>query len=190
MRKTILTAVGAVALATASMASAGIVTGNTGLQNVTEVDTASLITIAFEQNQLAANQSFTGVLDLTNPSNGTYSVNIGTSTPGVTFTSGTLALWNAMTSSFNTVATLGLGSTVCCGANSSIGLAPQLFTAGTYRLTFNGTSTVAGADSGTVTIAAAGAVPEPATWAMMLLGFGGIGMAMRRRRKPVLAQVA
>ena len=28
-----------------------------------------------------------------------------------------------------------------------------------------------------------GAVPEPATWAMMLLGFGGIGFAMRRRRK-------
>jgi hypothetical protein len=27
-----------------------------------------------------------------------------------------------------------------------------------------------------------GPVPEPATWAMMLLGFGGIGMAMRRRR--------
>jgi PEP-CTERM motif len=34
------------------------------------------------------------------------------------------------------------------------------------------------------------AVPEPATWAMMLLGFGGIGMAMRRSRKPVLAQAA
>jgi hypothetical protein len=33
-------------------------------------------------------------------------------------------------------------------------------------------------------------VPEPATWAMMLVGFGGIGMAMRRRRKGVLAQVA
>ena len=27
----------------------------------------------------------------------------------------------------------------------------------------------------------AGAVPEPATWAMMLLGFGGIGFAMRRK---------
>ena len=26
-------------------------------------------------------------------------------------------------------------------------------------------------------------VPEPATWAMMLLGFGGIGFAMRRGRK-------
>lgn len=30
-----------------------------------------------------------------------------------------------------------------------------------------------------------GAVPEPATWAMMLLGFGGIGMAMRRRKSPI-----
>ena len=34
------------------------------------------------------------------------------------------------------------------------------------------------------------AVPEPATWALMLLGFGGIGMAMRRRRRPALAQIA
>ncbi len=28
-----------------------------------------------------------------------------------------------------------------------------------------------------------GAVPEPATWAMMLLGFGGMGVAMRRARR-------
>lgn len=30
---------------------------------------------------------------------------------------------------------------------------------------------------------ATAAVPEPATWAMMLLGFGAIGMAMRGRRR-------
>ena len=34
------------------------------------------------------------------------------------------------------------------------------------------------------------AVPEPSTWALMLLGFGAIGVAMRRRRRPALAQVA
>ena len=34
------------------------------------------------------------------------------------------------------------------------------------------------------------AVPEPATWGMMLLGFAGIGMALRRRRSPALAQIA
>jgi hypothetical protein len=35
-------------------------------------------------------------------------------------------------------------------------------------------------------------VPEPATWAMMLLGFGAVGFAMRRERskKAVLAQLA
>jgi PEP-CTERM motif len=35
--------------------------------------------------------------------------------------------------------------------------------------------------------AAAGAVPEPASWAMMIGGFGMAGAAIRRRRKPVLA---
>jgi hypothetical protein len=36
-------------------------------------------------------------------------------------------------------------------------------------------------------------VPEPGTWALMLLGFGGIGLALRRGRrrgKPALMQIA
>jgi hypothetical protein len=32
----------------------------------------------------------------------------------------------------------------------------------------------------------AGAVPEPATWAMMILGFGAVGFAMRRRKQAKL----
>jgi hypothetical protein len=35
------------------------------------------------------------------------------------------------------------------------------------------------------------AVPEPATWAMMLIGFAGVGISMRRRRRqPALMQIA
>lgn len=37
----------------------------------------------------------------------------------------------------------------------------------------------------------AGAVPEPATWALMLMGFGAIGFALRRsRRNQAIAQIA
>jgi hypothetical protein len=32
-----------------------------------------------------------------------------------------------------------------------------------------------------------GAVPEPATWAMMVIGFGGLGASMRRRRAAIAA---
>jgi PEP-CTERM motif len=33
-------------------------------------------------------------------------------------------------------------------------------------------------------------VPEPATWAMMLLGFGAVGFALRRRRRTSISQLA
>jgi hypothetical protein len=40
----------------------------------------------------------------------------------------------------------------------------------------------------TKTVSGVAAVPEPATWAMMLFGFGGIGATLRRRRRqPALA---
>jgi hypothetical protein len=63
----------------------------------------------------------------------------------------------------------------------------------TYQVNLVGTNS-----SGTHTLtyfvklgAGAGSVPEPATWAMMLLGFGGIGASMRRQRRPVkLTQLA
>jgi hypothetical protein len=37
---------------------------------------------------------------------------------------------------------------------------------------------------------AVGSVPEPSTWAMMLLGFGAMGFNIRRHRRPMLAQIA
>lgn len=63
----------------------------------------------------------------------------------------------------------------------------------THTLYANGQITAGptAAYSGTVNFQVPG-VPEPATWAMMLLGFAGVGMAMRRSRKPALklAQIA
>ena len=68
------------------------------------------------------------------------------------------------------------------GFSTAAGSAVNLFvTNGTgYRVNAGGLST------GLVTASASAvtaAVPEPATWAMMLLGFGGIGFAMRHRSK-------
>lgn len=41
--------------------------------------------------------------------------------------------------------------------------------------------------SGSVTLGAISATPEPASWAMMLVGFGGLGAAMRTRRRTATA---
>lgn len=56
-----------------------------------------------------------------------------------------------------------------------------------YTLRYTTSMSVSGDISGNGTIYP---VPEPATWALMLLGFCGIGVAMRRRRRPALAQIA
>ena len=54
---------------------------------------------------------------------------------------------------------------------------------GNNTLSVNGTSGGAASYSGTLSFAQMAAVPEPATWAMMLLGFGAVGFSMRRRQK-------
>jgi hypothetical protein len=55
--------------------------------------------------------------------------------------------------------------------------------AGTYYLQIAGVGGGTSGYGGTLSTAAVGAVPEPSTWAMMLLGFVGLGyMGMRRRQ--------
>ena len=56
-------------------------------------------------------------------------------------------------------------------------------------MNIEGTRGTTGSFGGNVAFSAA-AVPEPVTWGMMLLGFGVVGFAMRRRRQPALAQLA
>lgn len=68
-------------------------------------------------------------------------------------------------------------------------LAPVLLGMGNHTINVVGNLVgPTGSYSGTINVQAA--VPEAKTWAMMMLGFGAMGLAMRRRRKPVLAQVA
>lgn len=54
---------------------------------------------------------------------------------------------------------------------------------GAYRLYVAGAANAQGTGyAGNITLAA---VPEPATWALFILGFGGLGLAMRRRNAQV-----
>lgn len=58
-----------------------------------------------------------------------------------------------------------------------------LLAAGGYYLQFTGTGGGTAGYGGDLTTAAVAAVPEPSTWAMMLLGFLGIGFTAYRKRQ-------
>jgi hypothetical protein len=62
-----------------------------------------------------------------------------------------------------------------------------LTTSGTLVLLGTGTTGTGDLDVGIDNVRVVGAVPEPATWAMMIGGFGLIGAAMRRDRRSAFA---
>ena len=62
----------------------------------------------------------------------------------------------------------------------------SLVTGGRNFLRVSGLSGGEGAYAGTISFAQVPAIPEPATWMMMLLGFAGIGFTMRRKNKSTL----
>jgi hypothetical protein len=82
-----------------------------------------------------------------------------------------------------------------CGASTQFSLTgvPILFGPGNYNnIVVTGFSRGNGSygGNGTLVPAETRGVPEPATWAMMVLGFGALGFSLRRRRSSVLAQIA
>jgi hypothetical protein len=90
----------------------------------------------------------------------------------MTFTSSTAGLFNSAAFSSN-----GFGGTFLVTGNTLTFSEPAVTSAGTRTsvITFAG---------------ATGAVPEPATWAMMLLGFGAMGATLRRRSQQVRVRYA
>lgn len=74
----------------------------------------------------------------------------------------------------------------CCGDQDEFFFAHSLALGGTDAITggaFPSDVTLAVSASGSVT----SAVPEPAAWALMLVGFGGVGAAIRGRRTAIAA---
>ena len=190
MRKLLMAAAGAVAIATASMASASVtVTASSGLNSPNPLTTAGAVQNFADGSsviqfgiQPVPNPTFNASFTFTNTIAGVYNVVLQTSTTGVVFTSGALS-GGSCAPSYCTIGGLP-------GTNLALP-APVYLAAATYTFAFGGnnSSTFQGSTlNGNVTITPA--VPEAATWAMMLVGFGGIGLAMRRRRRPALAQIA
>lgn len=61
----------------------------------------------------------------------------------------------------------------------------MLVDGGLQSLIVNGTSGGNGSFAGTISFVPSAAVPEPATWALLMLGFAGIGFSMRRSKPAV-----
>lgn len=182
MRRALLGIVAGTAMAlgsTAANASISLITCDPSLSNCSVDNTLAPTqsTLAWDDSSVTS-PTFTATIDFANTLAGNYWLSLTTSTPGLLFTALTVT------------PITGSGSiTYVGGPTSSISLLPGYLGIGSYHLSFSGQSPNGGAESGNLTFRVA--VPEPSTWAMMLLGFGAIGLSMRgRRRRPVLAQIA
>lgn len=179
MRKLVLSLVASTALALGSAANAGITIGSSsGLAATPIVQNGPPITVSFTAAQTPTN-SFSAWFNFTNDAAGLYDIVVSSSTDGETIND----IWLQTSDGLTTLASAILGS------SNSLNLDNVSLGAGEYRLAFDGSGAVNAAATGNFTFYVA-AVPEPATWALMLIGFAGVGMALRFRRKPVLAQLA
>ena len=187
MRGAVLGFLGATALAfgaTAANATITVTACDGSLDNGCTTDNSlapAQSSISWSDSDVGASP-FSAVIDFNNTLGGDYYASLTTASPNVYFTTLTI---------YALVGGVQMGPALMQysgGPTHAITLLPASFGAGDYRLSFGGTTSGGGGEAGTLSFFAA--VPEPGTWALMLLGFGGIGMAMRRRRRPVLAQIA
>ena len=111
-------------------------------------------------------------------------INISTSLSDTTgsFASGTLSLYSSLVPSPATLIT----SAPLTG--DFVQLSPESLGKGAYYIDVKGT--IVGKTAKLTASAFTDAIPEPATWAVMLIGFGGVGASMRNARRKQAAATA
>ena len=191
MKKLVVGLLGAVAaLGAASSANAAVMIVNSG----TTVDVTGPTTLdgglnfSLGYSDSGSSSPFIETLPWTNTLSGIYGITLST-TAAVAGGANDVDITAAFLSGGSILGSLGLtpdGDNTDLNEDYSLN---ALLGSGTYTLTIQGTRGTTGSFGGNVAFTAA-AVPEPATWAMMLFGFGAVGFAMRRRRQPTLAQIA
>ena len=177
MRKLVLGLLGAAALVTSTAGTAAVTVTGSSMSWTGPTTTGANTNIGYSDTGLA--NPFTEWLTFTNDVAGYYNITATTAASSVNFTSIVLT---------GPGGPYDLVKQFDNGIGEHWGFAELLtLGVGTYTLTLNGTNSQTGGLGGDIDITA---VPEPATWGMMLLGFGAAGYAMRRRRRPALLQVA
>lgn len=218
MRTLIIMALGATALATTSAANATAFVGSTGgcFGNLNNTPASPACTPTASATLGTTGLSFASGTFNQSDSNGFVGIGSGTGndtlgfftlTPTAGTTNFTGTPFTLLVSFTSPTGVVGVPSTAGTFFSTIIGSVSDS-TAGGIQVDFDNTPHTFASNSGPFTLTVNDvavsndgvrtpitgyiltAVPEPTTWAMTLLGFAGIGFAMRRRRRPVLAQVA
>jgi hypothetical protein len=204
MRKLMYGLAGASALAMASAANATLViAAPTTVTTVTAPSTPDGgIHVTFSYNDTHTTTPFEELVTFVNNLSGFYGMGVQ-STASLTSTGIDAATDVDFSSVFLTAACPILGAPATCSglphivdfANLGTDVSENFSTAGlflapgSYTIHIQGTRGNASSFDGNLSFVAGTQLPEPATWALMILGFGAVGWQLRRRR-PVLAQAA
>lgn len=180
MKKLALAAAGlaSVAMATPAQAATVIYTSSTA---VGLIERNGIYSGAFEASVVSDAQfdpAFTANFTFTTPFNGTAAASAIS-----------IALNAASNLNFTSIAINGMTGNVNNGTIDQAFITSMLVPGGLNTLSISGLLNPPSGDGnasfgGNVNFAAT-AVPEPATWALFILGFGGLGYAMRRRNAKV-----
>ena len=177
MKKLLLSAAAASLLAFAPAAQAAtIVQGSTTVTASMDAGANNSFNIGFSDANLA--NPFNEFLTFTTDVNGQLNILLGTTATDAT---NDTDFSNVFLTGTGILAPVSIAQ-ILGDPNETRALNNFAVGAGTFTLNIQGTpGTQNGAFGGNVAFVSTSAVPEPTTWAMMLVGFGAVGYSMRKR---------